>query len=599
MVVTHHEPHEPTVLESVLRYRVLVASVAVAFALLAVAAALRSGGTWEAAAELVVEDPRNAAVFERGAAEPGERYVETQASILRSVAVASRVQELARLRDPPVDLSLETLLDDVDVQTSPDSALITVAFTHDDPFVAIAVPNLVAEAYAEERRAAALQSFQAAIDELDESITEAASDLAAIEILLDEERGVTEERLQLDAQFDEAVRRLVELQDPATIPGLDVPAFPGSEVQRAAIRAQLDAMLLVLQIEAEQPELVALRRQQLAAIDRLAARTDRRDQLRVDAELAGSGVVLFSEAQRALKAESGTLQLGTLGLVFGAMLGSGLAYFLALRRRRITGRAEPEAVLRVPLLAEIPEFDLKRDQTPLPVADAPGTAAAEAFRFAAAAVDSPVRGSAPAPVLGVVSGSIGDGKSTVAANLALAAARQGNRVLAIDADFGDQSLSRLLLPFEAPTSGIVACVAGQVDTSEAVYVVESSPQHALHLMPRGSGLVTAPEFFHRSDVGEFLARMSREYDLVVLDTPPLLQVAYATTLLGLADSAVVVVSHDTATSQLEALRDRLELIGTPVRGYVYNRAPGAGDRDGAVGSLQDRLGRRLTGVPGE
>ncbi len=584
---------EPTVTAAAWRYRYLVAAFVAAGIVLGGLAALLGGGEFAASAEIVVEDPRAAAVFERTQSAEGARYVETQASIMRSSAVAVRARALGAATDPPVELSLSDLLDGVEVITSDDSALITITYRHADPEIALVVPTLVAAAYEDERRAAAIRGSQAAIDELEKSIAEGEAELEALERGIARIREATEARLTLEQQFQELIGRLVVLQDPATVPGADgVAAFPTIASQREAIRSQLEAILLVLQIESERPDLTSLQQQQGAAIQRLTALEARRDQLVVDAELAGGGVVLFSPARRAQQPESGTVRWIGLGMIAGLLAGTGAAYVLALRRRRITVRTEPEALLDAPLLAEVPHFGA--DRSPLPVADAPGSVAAEAFRFAAAAVELPSRSAGgsggPAKLLAVASATVGDGKSTVAANLATAVARQGHRVLAVDADFGDQALSQLLLPFESPSTGLVDCILDGVDVSAAVYTIESSHRHTLDLLPRGIGRTTAPEFFNRADVAELLAAIAARYDLVVVDTPPLLQVAYATTVVGLADDTIVVVGHDSGAAQLEALRDRLELIGSRVRGYVYNRAP-HGDLDGTVGSLQDRLGR--------
>ncbi len=584
---------EPTVTAAAWRYRNLVAAFLAAGAVLGALAALMGGGEFVASAEIVVEDPRSAAVFERTQSAEGARYVETQASIMRSAAVAVRARDLGEAADPQVELSLGDLLDDVEVTTSDDSALITITYRHPDPDTALVVPTLVAAAYEEERRAAAVRGSQAALDELDETIAEGEAELVGIEEGIARLREATEARLALEQQFEEVINRLALLQEPGSVPGAGgVAAFPSIEAQRDALKSQLEAILLVLQVEAERPDLASLQQQQIAAIQRLTALEARRDQLVIDAELAGGGVVLFSPARRAQQPGTGLVRWIGLGTIAGLLAGTGGAYFLALRRRRITERTEPEALLDAPLLAEIPDFGTER--SPLPVADAPGSAAAEAFRFAAAAVELPNRGPGdplgPAAMLAVASASVGDGKSTVAANLATAVARQGHRVLALDADFGDQALSQLLLPFESPATGLVDCILDGVDVSAAVYTIESSHGHTLDLLPRGLGHTTAPEFFNRADVRSFLADVAARYDLIVIDTPPLLQVAYATTVVGLAGTVIVVVGHDSAAAQLEAVRDRLDLIGSRVRGYVYNRAPGA-DVEGTVGSLQDRLGR--------
>jgi Mrp family chromosome partitioning ATPase len=69
------------------------------------------------------------------------------------------------------------------------------------------------------------------------------------------------------------------------------------------------------------------------------------------------------------------------------------------------------------------------------------------------------------------------------------------------------------------------------------------------------------------------AHLGEIYDLVLIDAPPVLQVAYATTLVRLADCALLVVSHGQDYHGAEDLKRSVDLIGTPVIGYVYNQAP--------------------------
>lgn len=81
-----------------------------------------------------------------------------------------------------------------------------------------------------------------------------------------------------------------------------------------------------------------------------------------------------------------------------------------------------------------------------------------------------------------------------------------------------------------------------------------------------------------------------KYDIVFVDAPPLLQVAYASTVASYVDALVVVISHESPVREIEELVKRLELIGTPVLGYLYNRAPLRKDMTAVDGSMLDILG---------
>jgi hypothetical protein len=73
----------------------------------------------------------------------------------------------------------------------------------------------------------------------------------------------------------------------------------------------------------------------------------------------------------------------------------------------------------------------------------------------------------------------------------------------------------------------------------------------------------------------------------------MLQVAYASTLARYVDRVVVVVPHGGSVTRIEDLAQRLQLIGTPVAGYVYNWAPLRRDMAISEGSLRDVLGESL------
>jgi len=82
----------------------------------------------------------------------------------------------------------------------------------------------------------------------------------------------------------------------------------------------------------------------------------------------------------------------------------------------------------------------------------------------------------------------------------------------------------------------------------------------------------------------------QRYDVILIDAPPLLQVAYASALLHVADAALVVVPHGVAIAEVEELADRLQFIGRPVIGYIYNRAPLRAEMMASEGSMADTLG---------
>ena len=86
------------------------------------------------------------------------------------------------------------------------------------------------------------------------------------------------------------------------------------------------------------------------------------------------------------------------------------------------------------------------------------------------------------------------------------------------------------------------------------------------------------------------------------DGPPMLHIAYASTLATYVHRVVTVVQHGSNIKQLEDLAQRLDLIGTPTVGYVYNLAPLRVDMSRTEGSMRDVLGTQpavTSGLPEE
>jgi Mrp family chromosome partitioning ATPase len=171
-----------------------------------------------------------------------------------------------------------------------------------------------------------------------------------------------------------------------------------------------------------------------------------------------------------------------------------------------------------------------------------------------------------------VSPLAGAGKSMVIANLALAIAEGGTRVLAVDAAAGDGDLTARLLPGTSTDDGLEQVLAGQQPLANCI---QSSP---LNSMVAVLGSAPAPQrrvtgAARSKAASAVLALAKQNFDVVLIDSPALLQVADATELVNASDAAIIVLGpNDLIRDHLEML-DRLRLIGSDVVGYICNRAP--------------------------
>ena len=585
---------EPTLLRAIWRYRWLTLLVAIAITAVAYAYAVTTASEeYSSEASIVAEDPLSSIIFDNTSVRRAD-YLSDQVDFMQSGTVTDEAARLAVAQDPAFPYLGAELLDRIRVFES--GARITVRVVAESEWASTLGANSMIAAYQNLVRAQAQTSFTNTVNVLNLVIAELEEDLIAVsaEILAAQEVA-NEDLLRLNEQYNAALPRLSELFDDLETAG---------ELERESlllriedISTQLRVLEQVDRLEGTPPEMTALLERQRRTIARLDELADQRDRYRVDERLIGEAASSTTTATFATRIATDVPRLVAAGAFMGLLLGSGLAYVLALRRRSITDRAQPELVLAAPLIAEVPNFRQEGIRTALPVRTHPRSASAESFRFAAAALD--LSRTAPmgsiiteGKLVVVTSAGVADGKTVIATNTALAAAREGKRVLLIDVDFGSQAATSMLTETR-PKSGLTEVVETGTALSEAVVPIEGSGTTGLHLLARGWRSTTAPEFFRNPATRDFLDQIQEFYDLILMDAPPLLTVAYASTLAGMVDKVLVVTRHNGPASALEELQDRLDLIGTPTVGYVYNLAPLRLDISRNEGSMRDVLGQHV------
>ncbi len=168
----------------------------------------------------------------------------------------------------------------------------------------------------------------------------------------------------------------------------------------------------------------------------------------------------------------------------------------------------------------------------------------------------------------------GEGKSTLTANYALVAAQNERRVLLIDADLRRPMQHRLFSTSLAP--GLTDIVAADVRPENVLKPIQSIPG-VLHLLTAGTSLINAGDVVGSKATVSLFARASEEYDLVVVDTPPVLAASDAATIASHTGAEVaLVVDKGTKRRAVRHALEKLELVGANVLGVVRNR-------DGSLG----------------
>ena len=578
-------PLDPTIPGAVWRYKWLVMLLVIVGAALAVAYATFTSPVFKAKAELLVEDPSTASLFDAPSGAQLERYVANQVQILDSPVVETRAEELILIEDPAFTGDVSEMSA---IEGDRDNSLIVIRVQSDERAEAQLVANAIVQAYQEIKEQAAdknandaLAELQAILDVVDAELDDLLNEFAGA-------RSAGDVREELDAQFNAATERLVEVQE-ELVTTTDPDRAQELRLQLGDLLLQIDTFQAIQLVENTNPALSLVLQELQSTLDRRDALELRRDQIVVDSQLVSSGIDLASPARLPSGDGREEARAAVIGGVAGTFVALLLAYSLAIRRRSFSNRSEPELIVDAPLISEVPRFSDEGIKTALPVQDMPQTRTAEAFRFAAAALDIQSAGSSVKSLV-IVSGNAGDGKTTAVANSAMALAREGNRVLVIDADFGSQNLSQLLVGNVPPAAGVTEVVETGTSLRQAIVRVPVTDGTSLSLLARGHRSVIASNFFRSAATRVFFEGIRGEFDLVLIDTPPLLHVAYTSVIARYADAALLVVNHGGAVSELEEVADRLAFIGTQPLGYIYNRSPLRTDQADVEGSLKDILG---------
>jgi capsular exopolysaccharide synthesis family protein len=166
----------------------------------------------------------------------------------------------------------------------------------------------------------------------------------------------------------------------------------------------------------------------------------------------------------------------------------------------------------------------------------------------------------------ITSGVGGEGKTTLSAHLAVCCAKAGISTLVIDADLRRAALSRMFE--EERTVGLSDVLKGDASPEEAVVALHDG---GFHLLPAGSPGQHPGWLFREQRIGQVLSRYRQMFDMVIIDTPPILPVADALSLNRWVDGAILVIRYEVSRFPLvDRARRRLISAGIPILKTVVN-----------------------------
>jgi capsular exopolysaccharide synthesis family protein len=455
----------------------------------------------------------------------GAGVVQDYSSLLASQRAATTYTEqlksptvlLQALKELGISAEEENLGIGVSVQPVRDTSLLRLSVTDTDPARAQAIATQIAKVFNDQLNAAQMQRYRAIQEDLDQQIAE------------------------VRKKIDETQKALAPLGDPNDPKSASAPEFVRTERARLQMElTTLQAQYSVLLQNANNTRLTASRYNDVISV------------------ATPADLPLYPVSPR-------TLQNTLLGLAVGVMLAAGIAFLIEYLDDSLKSSEDVSRVLELSTIGNVARFP-KNIKNPLVVLDAPRAPYAEAYRNLrtnlqfSLAVDS-------ANALVVSSAEPGEGKTTTVANLAVAMAQMGKRVILVDTDLRRPSLHQL---FHVPPEPGLTDVFLQTQTVSQV--IRETGQPGLHLLTCGKIPPNPAELLASVWMDQLIEALGKQYDVLLFDAPPILPVTDAVLLAAKTKHLLwVVFAGKTRADALRRAREALAQVDAKIVGVVLNR----------------------------
>lgn len=298
------------------------------------------------------------------------------------------------------------------------------------------------------------------------------------------------------------------------------------------------------------------------------------DQMTLSRDLGGFDAKVISPAGYGWQIEPRPFPIFSVALFLGLMGGLGLAYLAEITDKSFRTPEEIRRRLGLPVVGHIP---MLRQDIPETTANGsaihpalctyhrPKSTEAEAYRGVRTSLYFSTRGGGH-KVIQVTSPNKADGKSTLAANLAVSIAQSGKKIVLLDADFRKPRQHKIF--GISPATGLASVVNGDAEVPETI---QDSGVPNLSLIPCGpippnpAELLTSPRFKEVLDV------IKEQFEFVLIDTPPLLAVTDPCVVAARVDGVLLVVKvSKNGRPHAERAKEILSNLGANVLGVVVN-----------------------------
>jgi capsular exopolysaccharide synthesis family protein len=315
-----------------------------------------------------------------------------------------------------------------------------------------------------------------------------------------------------------------------------------------------------------------LGRQRDTLLQQQALFKQRLDQLQVDAASKTGGAELVAQAPVPTSPVRPTpTRNGILGMVVGLLLGVGLAFLREHLDDSIKDKSDFErAVPGVGVLGIIPaiaDWKVKEESRVLSLTD-PRSSAAEAYRGVRTAIQF-LGVDRPLHTIQVTSANAQEGKTTTLANLGVAFASAGLRVVLVCCDLRRPRIHEFFgLKNDV---GFTSVLLGSTPLAAALQVVPR--QDRLLLLASGPLPPNPSELLSSERAGQVIRNLAEQSDIVLIDCPPLLPVTDALVLAHRVDGTILTIAGTTTRKEAARAHELLRQVNAPLLGAVLNGVP--------------------------
>ena len=310
--------------------------------------------------------------------------------------------------------------------------------------------------------------------------------------------------------------------------------------------------------------------QAAALLNQEAVLREQLAQTRVSGAVNIAGVEVVGRAQvPAAPSSPKPVDDALLGLFCGLAVGLAGAFVRDNLDDTVSSTQSAERASGATALGSIPLIATWRDRENAMVITAadPTAQASESYRSLRTSIQF-IRQERPVRSLLVGSPAAGDGKTSTVANLGVTFAQVGERVVMVSCDLRRPRLSSFFGIDEKV--GLTSVLLGKISLEQALIPVRGFTN--VWVLPSGPVPPNPAELLSLESASEMFAALRAEFDLVLIDSPPLLPVTDAVVLTRYADATLIAVSAGrTRLSDLRRAADRLEQAGAHVAGVLVNQ----------------------------